>query len=133
MNRIFFILLILTLSGCDTSDRKRAEAEIATMKVAIQAYQLDNGSFLFHDNAKIVKVLSGDNIKRKIYFDFPSTMLDHDRQVIDPWGTPYSFSVRDGFIYIISFGSNHIMDSATLNDVVGKIALKTEQDAAANP
>jgi len=133
MKRIFLISILLAILGCKSADRAKAEAEIAQLKSAISEYYSQNGSLPSLQNADIVKALSGENIKNKIYFEFPSNMLDSKNEVIDPWGTPYSFSSRDGFIYIISFGTNHAMDSATDDDVVGKVAIQTEQGAAANP
>lgn len=95
---IIAILAALTLSTMGYVNRKaaqsRAEAEVAALSAAIDAYKLDNGAYPSNNTTTLYKELTGQGSTKKVYFTPTAGIATNTTNgpFIDPWGNPYGYA-----------------------------------------
>lgn len=95
---IIAILAGLTLSTMGYVNRKaaqsRAEAEVAALSAAIDAYKIDTGSYPSNNTTTLFKELTGQGSTRKVYFTPTPTIATNmtNGPFLDPWGAPYGYA-----------------------------------------
>lgn len=118
---IIALLMALLTAGIGKAHRqaelKRAQAEVARLRAAFQAYQADYAVWPYVDgavhavDAALVRLLQGTdetsgglrgNARRRIYMDFKEADISAG-EFRDPWGTPYrvifdSGTITDGVV-----------------------------------
>jgi len=90
----------------DPRARGREQAEMVAMEAAFESYHADFGAYPEMRNAAVSQALSGQNSQHKVYMEFPTTMVNPDHLIVDPWGTPYEFSLVESHPEIRSAGPN---------------------------
>ena len=95
---IIAILAGLTLSTMGYVNRKaaqsRAEAEVAALSAAIDAYKVDMGTYPSNSTTALFKELTGQGSTTKVYFTPTPGIATNTTNgpFIDPWGTPYGYA-----------------------------------------
>jgi hypothetical protein len=84
----------------------RIRGEIKSLEAVLEVYRTDFGSYPPLANAAIVKALSGSNSAKKEYYFFREHQLNGKGELLDPWGSPYQFSMGQYGPTIISAGKN---------------------------
>ncbi len=104
---IIAILAGLTLSTMGYVQKKgarsRAEAEIAALSAAIDAYKLDMGAYPSNQTVLYVELVGHTNASvnkgGKVYFEPTAGMLPTNptatSQFLDPWGTVYNYNATN--------------------------------------
>ena len=84
----------------------RIDSEPMLLQTKLEEYRLDFGKYPEMNNSEIYRTLSGENQKHKVYLAFPRPMINSENLIIDPWKTPYTFTMVDGYPFILSAGPN---------------------------
>ena len=91
---IIAILAGLTLSTMGYVQKKgarsRAEAEVAALSAAIDAYKLDMGDYPATNSLYVELVGKGTVNTNKVYFE-PAAGMATNYKFIDPWGADYIY------------------------------------------
>ena len=81
------------------------------MQIACKSYQTEYGSLPAGNNTDITSALRGANPRNIVFFELRSRDMNSLGEVIDPWGTPYRFTLQDGQSPLIrSAGPDRIFD-----------------------
>ncbi len=85
----------------DRVNRAQAQAITGQLAAALKQYHVEYGRGLtVNTNAIVMGTLQGGNPRRVIFFDpaaVPKSFdfLNAEGELVDPWGTPYSFDLSD--------------------------------------
>ncbi|HUJ71346.1 MAG TPA: hypothetical protein VLZ30_03825 [Verrucomicrobiae bacterium] len=84
---------------------------IAALETACKTYHTKYGDFPAGDNSAIAAALLGGNSQKIVFLELNSRDMNPKGEVIDPWGTPYRFTLRNGQSPLIgSAGPDRIFD-----------------------
>jgi hypothetical protein len=71
-------------------------SQVQQLASAINQFRTEYGFHPMGSNAEIIKALRGDNPRKIVFFEAPSQSYNEQGEVIDPWGAPLLFDIRDG-------------------------------------
>jgi hypothetical protein len=68
----------------------------SALKTACKSFLVEYKMFPSGDNATITAALRGANPRRVIFIELNSRDVNSVGEVVDPWGTPYRFTMENG-------------------------------------
>jgi len=112
-----FFTPIIHLPPAPPDKTHRALLDLKSLTKACRYYNLEYETHLKGNNAELARILMGDNSRKIVFLDSHQTRRNTQGEVVDPWGTPYKFSLVDGQpAVILSAGPNRLFgDQDDLN------------------
>ena len=130
MTRAVCILLVMcSLAGCGIIGgikKQRATTRIkeatAALKLALDMYFSEYGSFPQGNNERVMAQLLGNNPKPISFLSGLHITTNRIGQLLDPWETPFEIDVSGSFLTVISAGPDGRFGTA---DDLGRKTMRT--------
>jgi hypothetical protein len=125
--KLFWIVFVLGLALSIYSLVEMMRAPSVTQREDLLPKMIENGCLAYFmkynrvppcvDNQKLTAALTGDNSQHIAFISLSKDELNSDKEMLDPWGTPYQVHPQGGNgVQIISAGPDKIF--GTPDDIV---------------
>jgi hypothetical protein len=72
-----------------------AMTDISTVRLALEVYRMEFGSFPDGSNVAVYRALCGENPKELVFLDISPKRISNGSELMDPWENPYRIDLSD--------------------------------------